>query len=407
MSQVPLTLPIGNVAGMTATDVATNMMLGDEQRPPLPPVEPGVEPRAHLDALLGKALAAGRCFVPFSGGRDSSCMLALATDAARRRGLPDPIPVTTSFRDAPGADERGYQELVVRRLRLADWEIVEVGDELQLVGPVAQRALLRHGLLFPAAAHTMIPVLERAAGGTVILPIGQSDFFHYWRFARLSAVIKGQRRPRRGDLAEAAFALLPAPVRRAVFERKIAAWSAPWMEPELQRWFARERAARQASAPIRFDRAIDRAHAQRCYLGAVASLEALAATAGVRMVIPWYDPATVALVRHVGGRLGRGDRATALGRLAGDLLPEAVLTRRDSSHLGEVLYGDETRAFAARWSGGGLEELPVDPSALREMWLGDAARQDVRAALLMQLAWLHDELAARPAERDDRAALIN
>ncbi len=370
-----MNLQVGNVSRLTELDVATNTMLGDEPREPLPRVDGEADVAAHLGTLLAPALAAGRCFVPFSGGRDSSCMLALATSIARRHGFEDPIPVTERYARAPGADEQRYQELVIRHLGLRDWEIVDIDDELQLVGPVATEAMRRHGLLFPAAAHTMIPVLERAAGGTLIMPIGQSDFFSHWRFAKLAEVLAGRRRPRRGDLAEIAFTLAPGPVRRRVVARQIAAWHAPWMRPGLERWFVGAMAARLASAPARFDRAIERQQTYRCYRGAADCLHMLAADFDARVLIPLYEPSTLAVGMAEGGRLGVGDR------------------------MNEVLYGEATRAFAARWSGEGLDEELVDPDALRELWRSEPEHQDIRTGLLMQLAWLHDERAIETKER--------
>ena len=66
--------------------------------------------------------------VSFSGGRDSSLVLAVVIRVARREGLPLPIPVTV--RPAGDADhvEAGWQELVVRDLGLDDWVQVEIGE---------------------------------------------------------------------------------------------------------------------------------------------------------------------------------------------------------------------------------------------------------------------------------------
>jgi hypothetical protein len=97
----------------------------------------------------------------------------------------------------------------------------------------------------------------------------------------------------------------------------------------------------------------------------------------------------MAAVAGAGGARGWGGREGWLHELAGGLLPESVLGRRDGTHLQEVVFGRHTRAFAERWSGRGLDESLVDPERLRSIWLGD--RQDFRTALLMQLAWLQQE----------------
>src|SRR5438128_1990791 len=51
-------------------------------------------PRAALDSLIRPALLTPPCVLGFSGGRDSSALLASALDLARREGLPEPIPIT-------------------------------------------------------------------------------------------------------------------------------------------------------------------------------------------------------------------------------------------------------------------------------------------------------------------------
>src|SRR4051794_5992486 len=53
-----------------------------------------MSPQRALEEALLPALQSGRCRVTFSGGRDSSVVLAGATDVARRLGLADPVPLT-------------------------------------------------------------------------------------------------------------------------------------------------------------------------------------------------------------------------------------------------------------------------------------------------------------------------
>ena len=72
--------------------------------------------RAALDAVVTDAVANGPCYVLFSGGRDSSLVLALATRAARQLGVADPIPVTAVYPDDERADESEWQDLVLEHL---------------------------------------------------------------------------------------------------------------------------------------------------------------------------------------------------------------------------------------------------------------------------------------------------
>ena len=71
----------------------------------LPSPAPGVTPVQVLEQTILAALLRPPCLVSFSGGRDSSGILAVATSLARREGLPLPIPATHRFPEADGTDE--------------------------------------------------------------------------------------------------------------------------------------------------------------------------------------------------------------------------------------------------------------------------------------------------------------
>jgi hypothetical protein len=82
---------------MSELEVLVGFVRGLPPRPldPLPPEGP--TPRAALEELLAEELARQPCFVSFSGGRDSSALLATALDVARRRGLPEPAAFTLRY----------------------------------------------------------------------------------------------------------------------------------------------------------------------------------------------------------------------------------------------------------------------------------------------------------------------
>jgi asparagine synthase (glutamine-hydrolysing) len=75
-------------------------MLGEEPREPLARLGREISLDDALFAAIEPALASGKCLVAFSGGRESSWVLAVATEAARSHGYADPIPVTLRFPDA-------------------------------------------------------------------------------------------------------------------------------------------------------------------------------------------------------------------------------------------------------------------------------------------------------------------
>ena len=131
-----------------------------------------VDPVTVLEYVVARALPRPPCLVSFSGGHDSSLVLAAAARAARRERLPLPVPVTWRVTDAPRAEESRWQEAVLAALRLPDWIRLEAGDDLDFVGPVAAGVLRRHGLLHPANAYLHAPLIERAARGTLLTGVG-------------------------------------------------------------------------------------------------------------------------------------------------------------------------------------------------------------------------------------------
>ena len=61
---------------------------------------------------------------------------------------------------------------MIRHLGVQDWIIREIHDELDFVGPVAQRLLRAHGVLWPANLHFLAPVAAEGAGGAAVSGVG-------------------------------------------------------------------------------------------------------------------------------------------------------------------------------------------------------------------------------------------
>ena len=162
---------------MTPTEIAWGYLVGYTGS--LPPASEGAptEPRLTLERVIRRS-STPPCGVAFSGGRDSSAVLAVATHVARRDGLPDPVPITRVFPEAPATDETEWQELVVRHLGLRDWIRLQLTDELDLLGPLATPRLREHGVLWPPTLHGDIPLLEPVAqGGSLIDGEGGDEVF--------------------------------------------------------------------------------------------------------------------------------------------------------------------------------------------------------------------------------------
>jgi asparagine synthase (glutamine-hydrolysing) len=211
------------------------------------------DPRAALTAAMRPALQRGRCHVSFSGGRDSSAVLAVATDIARREGLDDPIPVTLRFSAVPSTDESDWQETVIDRLGIVAWEVVEIADELDLLGAIARQTLTEHGLLWPPNAYAHVPLLRRAHGGALMTGFDGDGVFGFWRWRHAQAVLHRRTALSRRDPARVMLALLPPSARRHLmrspYER-----AAPWLSAAGSRQLARAARAFAAAEPRRWDR---------------------------------------------------------------------------------------------------------------------------------------------------------
>ncbi len=148
---------------MSPMEVAWGYPVG--QMSSLPPsTDPTASPRQALERVIRLSLERPPCGVAFSGGRDSSTALAIATYVARRDGLPEPVPITKVFPDVAEAEERDWQELVVRHLGLNDWQRIVIDDELDVVGTLAAEHLVRYGVLWPPTIAGDVPVVDAVRG---------------------------------------------------------------------------------------------------------------------------------------------------------------------------------------------------------------------------------------------------
>ena len=344
-----------------------------------------IEPLAALEAVARRALERPPCLVSFSGGRDSSSVLTAATRVARREGRDPPVPITLRFPNAPTTEESEWQERVIRHLGLSEWEVREIGDELDLIGPTAAAVLRRHGVLYPFNAFLHLPLLEAARGGSFLTGVGGDHVFLTWRWRILADVLARRRRPVPRDALRLAYAVSPRPL-RALRERRRRGPLRSWLRPDARRAVDALEAAEDARQPVRWREWIRWRVRRRELVATLSSLGRLADDTDTLLLHPLVDPRFIAAVARAGGRLGLGDRTEAMRAIFAGALPDELLERSTKARFDEAFWRRESRDFAEHWNGSGVDERLVVPKALRDEWL--KPEPDARSTMLLQSAWL-------------------
>lgn len=348
----------------------------------------GGDARAALEAVLAGALRREPCVVAFSGGRDSSAVLAVAAHVARREGLALPIPVTRVFPGVAGADETAWQELVIDHLGLRErWVRLELTDELDLVGPLAAAVLQRFGPMWPPTLPGQIPMLRVAAGGTLLDGEGGDEVLDCAAH-RIHPVTQWARgaggRQRLRLLPYVATALSPRPVRYTAKWARVPALA--YLRPPAQRWTRRAVAAAMSARPLRWDDSVVRVPHRRTQRLLAHNRAVVAADYDVDAFSPLLAPGVVAGLATRFGALGPVTRTAGMDALFADVLPASVRRRTSKASFRGAFVNVHTQAFADDWSGAGIDERLVDPVALRRAWRDGHAP----ASALLQRAWLAD-----------------
>jgi hypothetical protein len=370
---------------MRGIELATSLVIGtDRTRAPLPrrPATTAELPGV-LEQVLIPALQRAPCVVAFSGGRDSAGLLAAATHAARRHGLPLPVPATYRFDGIADADESAWQESVVSHLGLEDWVRVEVTDELDLVGPVAAPILRRFGPLWPPNSYFAGLLTPHARGGTLVTGVGGDEMLEPGRH-RVARLLQGQSRPARGDLRALIAPLAPAGLRVRRGQRRLTAL--PWLVPDAAAAYAHA-LARELLEPLWWGRAVtDGWWRSRQRLAMTASIAA-ASGDDVTVEHPFTDPLFLSAAADALWPAGFPNRGRAMDLLFGDMLPIAVRHRSDKAAFFAPFVNRHTRAFIDSWDGTGVDQTLVDAEALQACWSAD--RVDARSYALLQSVWLN------------------
>jgi asparagine synthase (glutamine-hydrolysing) len=376
---------------LTPLEVAASVLLGPHPRVSLPVGGRTVSPREALEESLRAALRRPPCLIAFSGGRDSSALLALAAHVAAREGLPEPVPITARYPGVAEADEETWQEQVIQHLGVKEWVVRSFDDEVDLVGPVARDLMLRRGLPYPYNLHLQAPLAIEAAGGSFITGLGGDEAF--MPAARPIAVLAGYVRPVPRDALRVAALVAPRSVRRRRLARS-ETLSFPWLRPEANRALTSSWVETATRMPMRWDASLADWWRSRYLQLTIATLSQLGVDLGVRVHQPFADAAVIAALAAAGGVRGFRSRTAALEALFGELLPAELPRRSTKASFNGVLWNEHSQVFAANLLDGSLDRAleeadlgeVVDPDALRAHWT--SATPAANSFLLLQACWV-------------------
>jgi asparagine synthase (glutamine-hydrolysing) len=344
-------------------------------------------PRAALDDVIRPSLVNGPCYVTFSGGRDSSAVLAAATALARREGHPLPVPVTRVYPDLPDTDESEWQRSVVDHLGLTEWVRLELRDgESDLLGRAARDALASRGALWPPALQTHGVMFEQLRGGSLLTGEGGDAVLGARRITPLAILLR-RRRPDRVLVKYVAFGALPRRARQRLAQRMVrTSVQQRWLRPAAFERHVRLAAADATAEPMGYAAATWSITRQRSFATISHNHAAAAAEYAIRASDPLLDHRFVAALARAGGRTGYPGRTATMQALFSDVLPQAVLCRTTKASFNLAHAGAATREFARTWDGSGVDEDLVDVERLRSVWLSD--QPTMGTGVLLHAAWL-------------------
>lgn len=343
-------------------------------------------PRAALEAEIASELRRGPVFVSFSGGRDSSAVLATAVSVARRHDLETPRPIILRYPGNAEADETAWQDLVLDHLGITDPLIIDVTHRMTYLGPHVQGNLERRGLIMPAALQLDHPVLRVAAGATLLTGEGGDEILGQRRITPWTLLLRLRRRPQRSLLRWAAAESQPAGLRARRGEHDLLAHMT-WLTPEAISRGRRLLLEEERKRPLHWGRETMMIGSSRISEVLAHNYQVIADQVGTRVVHPLLASSFVLSLASAAGRWGYAGRTALMRVLFSDLLPDAILARDTKASFGGVRWGETEREFARDWDGCGLPAELIDAEAIRAEWL--SAHPSGASVPALHAAWLH------------------
>jgi asparagine synthetase B (glutamine-hydrolysing) len=389
---------------LNALEIASGHVYGLEQATLSPPGADGdADPRRAFEDAVREALRRPPCIVTFSGGRDSSIALAVAVEVARREGLEPPIPLTYRFPACRPSDESEWQERVIAHLGLIDWLRPSFDEELDCLGAVARAGLARHGLLWPANIHFIVPALRIAGSGSVVTGHGGDEILDPGRHAHLAAVLARQERPTPRDVARLVLAGAPRPISARRRRREATFIDCPWLRAGAIDQLVDAYARVAAAEPVRRPAWVQWLWRLRSIQLALQSMAALASDTGTQLVHPFLAEGFVASYGSWAAAAVPSSRTHAIRSLFGDLLPDEVASRRTKATFDGAFWGAASRTFASSLLIDDVDSELVDGRRAIAFWAegGTPTSGPIPSATLLQATWLRRDpgLTERGEER--------
>jgi len=295
------------------------------------------------------------------------------------------VALTTRWPGDVLSEESAWQEHVVSSVGVEDWEIIYPGDQLDLLGPVATAVLTDQGLLWPPPSYVLYPLMQRAAGGTLVTGEGGDEVFGLWAHASTWESLRKRKWPGARSLGALGVAILPSRARELLCRNSVSAYQ-DWLLPDAKAMYERQLAAAFAQDAPQWPRYLAQILGSRDLALAAATRSAMSARARTTYQAPFLEAPFLSAMGKVGGHYGIGNRSMVMRRTFGGILPDNVLTRVSKATFGDVFWGKESRDFARTWDGEGVDRELVDVDKLRRAWLAD--RPVFGCALALHAAWL-------------------